>query len=303
MTKKMEIQMTQILTKRRKRWAANRDVTLKGTQLNYNAATQIYYQRALLKMVDEMTYDTTKKVTRLFQGEEFKSYQKQVGVDASISSQARIVMNKLKAKFVQLFASNASSIANQMLSKTMKNSQSSLHASLQQLSGGLSLKTSVVPPGMNDIVKASVNENVSYIQSIPEAYLTKVSTAVMRSITTGTGLNSLLPEIQKYSAESKRKTQLLALDQTRKAYNNINKIRMQAIGIEKFQWVHSASSQKPRKSHIKLAAPPDNIYSFNDLPIINQEQVDSGSQAPERGIPGQAINCRCTMIPVISFDD
>jgi uncharacterized protein with gpF-like domain len=37
------------------------------------------------------------------------------------------------------------------------------------------------------------------------------------------------------------------------------------------------------------------IFSFDDLPIIDRK-------TGERGIPGQAINCRCTMTPVYEFD-
>lgn len=292
-----------LLTKKKRKWAKNRSVTLRGTQLCYNVGLQVRYQQALQRLVVPMTDETTKAVIKLFESEEFEKLQKQIGMDANITSRANMVMKKLKAKFVQLFATSASSVANRMLSGMKQSSQTNLHTSLKQLSGGLSLKTSVVPPGLNDVINASVNENVALISSIPQSYLTKVTSAVMRSLTTGSGLNSLLPEIRKYSKESKRHTELMALDQTRKAYNNINKIRMQAIGIKQFVWVHSAGSQKPRKSHIKLAVPPDNIYSFDDLPVINLEQVERGYEAPQRGIPGQAINCRCTMIPVLNLGD
>lgn len=292
-----------LLTNKKSKWAKNRNVVLRGEQLCYNVSLQIKYQQALKRLILPMTTQTEKAVEKLFRSDDFEKLKKQMGMDASLPTQAKRVVNKLRAKFVQLFATRASSIANQMLSNMTQSSTTNLHASLRKLSGGLSLKTSVVPPGMTDIINASINENVALISSIPQTYLTKVTAAVMRSITTGNGLNSLLPEIRKFSQESKRKTELLALDQTRKAYNNVNKIRMQAIGIKQFVWVHSAGSQKPRKSHIKLAVPPDNIYSFSDLPIINREQVERGYEAEERGIPGQAINCRCTMIPVLNLGD
>jgi len=38
------------------------------------------------------------------------------------------------------------------------------------------------------------------------------------------------------------------------------------------------------------------IFSFDDLPVIDR-------RSGERGIPGQAINCRCRMAPVIEFDN
>jgi len=45
------------------------------------------------------------------------------------------------------------------------------------------------------------------------------------------------------------------------------------------------------------------VFSFDDLPVINQENVDRGYEGPEQGIPGQAYNCRCTMGPVFDFEE
>jgi len=68
---------------------------------------------------------------------------------------------------------------------------------------------------------------------------------------------------------------------------------MEKVGVKKFKWLHSGGGQKPRKDHIEMNG---NIYSFDDLPVIDK-------RTGERGIPGQAINCRCRMAPVIEFDN
>jgi uncharacterized protein with gpF-like domain len=36
------------------------------------------------------------------------------------------------------------------------------------------------------------------------------------------------------------------------------------------------------------------VYSFDDLPVVDE-------RTGETGIPGQAVNCRCTMSPVFDF--
>ena len=43
------------ITYKKSRWAKNRDVTLRGSPLNYNAALQKKYERQLLRLVREMT--------------------------------------------------------------------------------------------------------------------------------------------------------------------------------------------------------------------------------------------------------
>lgn len=298
--------MKKLLTKRKAKWAKGRDVTLRGTPLIVNASLQAKYVRALKKLTLQMTTETKAQVTKLFRGDtagEYFTEQKEaasaVAMDASLASQAKKLMSKLTLKFTQLFNSSASSLAERMLNGTLTSTSSTLHTSLKQLSGGLSLKTGVVPSGMEDVSKSIVNENVQLIKSIPQDYLSDVTGAVFRSITTGAGIASLIPELSKYAGISDRRVKLMALDQTRKAYNAIAKQKMINIGVGQFEWLHSAGGRQPRRSHIAMTG---NIYSFDDLPVINQEQVDKGYESPERGIPGQAINCRCKMIPVIPLD-
>jgi len=283
---------------------AKRDNVMRGKRLAYNAALQEKYRRELERLVKQMTVETKAVVTKFMNGDiadDYFAQQKEAAaMDASISSQARILMNKLKDRFDQLFGKKAKPIAEKMVEGTIKTSQSSLHASLKQLSGGLSLNTSILYEGMKQVSNALIEQNVNLITSIPEQYLKNVTGSVMRSITFGEGINELIPAIEKHGGVTKRRARNIALDQTRKAYNSLNKQRMQAIGVKRFEWVHSGGGAQPRQSHIAMSG---NIYSFDNLPVINQEQVARGYESPVRGIPGQAINCRCTMVPVIEFDD
>jgi SPP1 gp7 family putative phage head morphogenesis protein len=176
-----------------------------------------------------------------------------------------------------------------MVKEAAAASRTQLHSSLQKMSGGMSLKTSVLDtPQLLNIYKASVTSNVALIKSIPSQYMDSVNGAVMRSITTGNGLQDLVPALEQYAGITHRRATNIALDQTRKAYNSINKGRMQDIGVEKFMWHHSGGGMHPREDHIQMDG---NIYSFANLPVIDQN-------TGERGIPGQAVNCRCTMSPV-----
>ena len=291
------------LTASKERWVKNRDVTLRGDRLNYNAALQEKYEAQLRKLVSQMTKETLSEITKLFKQPIAKTYfkeQKEAGTiaqDASLSSQARILMNSLTDKFSQLFGKKSKDFAENMLNGQIKVSKTTLFTSLKKLSGGLSLKTGVVPKGMEDVSKAIIEENVSLIKSIPEQYLKDVTGSVMRSITTGRGIADLVPQIQKYAGVVDRRTRNIALDQTRKAYNAINKQRMQAIGVKQFEWIHSGGGQHPRESHLKMDG---KIFNFATL---YKEQEALNVPKADQGIPGEAINCRCTMVPVINFED
>lgn len=289
------------LTKKKTKWVANRKVTLRGQQLNYNAAQQQKYSHALHKLVLQMTQEAKRQITKLFNGEiadEYFDKQEQASVmDASITSKARILMNALTDKFTQLFTMKAKPLAENMVKGAATVSKANLHTSLKQLSGGLSLNTGVVPQGMGDVAKATIAENVSLIKSIPAQYFKDVTGAVMRSITTGNGIADLIPAIKKYDGQTTRRAKNLALDQTRKAYNSINKQRMQAVGVKQFEWVHSGGGQKPRESHLKISG---HIFDFENL---ESQQAALGVEPKDQGIPGYPVNCRCTMLPVINFDD
>lgn len=293
------------LTPRKRKWAeARKNPVLRGTRLNYNASQQAKYQKAILTLVRQMTSETKSQVIKLFESstaDDFFEQQKQAAaMDASnISVKAKKLMNTLNAKFTNLFNDKAKPIAEKMIDGASDASENALHESLKQLSGGLSLKTGVVPEGMEIKAQALVQENVGLITSIPSKYFEQISGAVYRSITTGNGIKDLIPVISKYNGENERRAKNIALDQTRKAYNTINRERMQKVGVKQFEWIHSGGGVHPRPSHVAMSG---KIFSFDDLPIVNLDNAGSPSYVPERGIPGQAINCKCVMSPVIEFD-
>lgn len=277
------------------KWAENRNVYLNGYPLAYNIGLQEKYNRTLQKMVKLMTKITKEKLIALFKSdlgkEYFKDQKELAAMDASLSSQARILLNALIKQFKIIFDTNALDIAEKMVQEQNNYSEKSLNNSIKQLTGGFELQGDFIPASLKEVIKASISENVYLIKSIPEKYFTDITGSVMRSITGGGGVRQLIKDLNKYTNQSKRRVKNLALDQTRKAYNSINRQRMMSAGYTKFKWLHSGGGQQPRKDHIKMNG---NIYSFDDPPIIDKN-------TGERGFPGQAINCGCTMQPVYEF--
>ena len=86
----------------------------------------------------------------------------------------------------------------------------------------------------------------------------------------------------------------IARDQTRKAYNNLNAARMRKVGVTEFIWRHSGGGRNPRDLHQNVLN--GKKFSLDDLPVIDE-------RTGETGIPGQAINCKCTMEPVVTFGE
>lgn len=282
---------TQLLTTRKAKWIGTvKPKAVKGTPLNPNVSAELRYYEALENLILIMVDQTEMDVEGFFKENHAKEFFAQ---DASISSQARILLNMLVRKFDNLFGVRSKPMAEKMAKEAAKSSAISLKSSLRQLSGGLTLKTDILTGPLEDIVKATVEENVALIKSIAERYHKAVTGAVYRSITTGNGLKELVPFLQKYRGVTLRRAQFIAEDQTRKAFNTINKARMEQIGVGEYEWLHTGGSQHPRPLHVSMSG---NIYRFDKPPIIDK-------RTGERGIPGQLPNCRCRMVPVIKFKE
>ena len=266
------------------------DEVMHGAPLHYNAAVAAKYKKALDKHIEAMSKEVKREFKKLFETKHAKDFFDTA--DASIASQARMLLNALNKKFTQLFLDLSVNLAETMVSGVDNVSKNTLKKSLTTMTG-IGINTAIQGKELSNVIKASLTANVDLIRSIPTHYFTQITGEVMRSVTSGQGLYDLLPAIERYKGVTKRRAKTIAYDQTRKAYNSINKARMQKVGINKFMWHHSHAGLHPRKLHERMDG---NIYSFDDLPTIDE-------RTGERGIPGQAVNCKCFMSPVLEFDN
>jgi len=206
--------------------------------------------------------------------------------------------SRLAKRLASIFASKVTPLATGMLTRVDRNATSNLERSLKSTSADLTLnmKNSAA---VNKDISQRITDNVNLITRIPEEYLGKVKQDVSDSLRKGNGLADLVPAMEQRYGEAKRHAKNVALDQTRKAYTAINTAKMRQNGVTKFEWVHTGGSQEPRPYHLHTPAQGGlngGIYDINDPPIIDQK-------TGERGLPGDDYNCRCTMRPIVTFDD
>lgn len=283
--------MKPLLTKRKQAWADRRKPEyLRGEPLEHNIQLANRYYIKLQSLIKRMADEVEIEMRKFYYTPDAEEY---FAADASISSQGRIITNRLKLKFDSIFNAAARPMAESFVRSADKSSSAALHSSLKKLSGGLSLKTTSVTGEIGDIVSATVTENVALIKTISEQYLSGVQQAVMRSITTGNGMADLVPFLKKHKEITERRARMIANDQANKAFNNINRARLTKFGLKKYEWLHSPGSKEPRQLHIGYDR---KIFRFDDPPIIDEK-------TGERGIPGQAINCRCRIGVVLDFED
>lgn len=288
------------LSKKKKCWAKTFKSTAvtRGTALNYPVGVQTQYTRDVQKILNAVIREAVKGVRAAFDTPQAKEYYAEDAATPSFTKAVNTSLDKLFERLSTKSAIEANKIARRMVDVTNKSSQSGMGASLKELSGGVTLKPSEMGGQIAEVLQASIESNVSLIVDITDSYLAKVTDAVNRSIQNGRGLADLIPFMRKQTGVTKRHGKNVALDQTRKAYNSLNKARMENVGLSKFEWLHSGGSQRPRKFH-KTRWPEGlngGIFDIHDPPVIDQ---DTG----ERGLPAQLYYCHCRMIPVLVFDE
>jgi hypothetical protein len=131
-----------------------------------------------------------------------------------------------------------------------------------------------------DVLRATIEQNVSLIRSIPQKYLHDVEGMVMRSVQTGRDLGQLTKSLERTYKTTRKRAAFIARDQSNKATSALNRSRLIELGISEAIWVHSHAGKVPRPTHLKMHG--------------KKFDVAVGMWDPAEGEhvhPGELINC------------
>lgn len=152
-----------------------------------------------------------------------------------------------------------------------------------QLQSVLGVEVLVADRGLAAIMDGFVAENVALIRNIPEKMLGDIERTVTRAMTSGTLHPDLAEELDKQFGFGEERAKLIARDQVGKFYGQVNATRQRELGVDRFIW-RTVKDERVRSEHEELEG---EIFSY----------ADGGH--PEEGLPGEAINCRCSAEPVL----
>lgn len=247
------------------------------------------YLAELDKLIAVMTRETEREVKKLAEGIEPIGA---MDTDASPVSASRILLNKLRARFMKLFRDRAKDMAQRMSNAVVANNDVQMRSSIQQLAGNISVKLNITPD-IEARLAAGVQQNVELIKSIPEEYFLRIQGDVMRAIQSGKGEADILKSVRAAGGITERRARIIARDQTSKANSALTIARFEKLGIKKFKWLHSGGGKEPRPLHVAMSG---QVYEIANPPIIDE-------RTGERGFPSMLVNCRCVAAPVLEFDD
>lgn len=295
------------LSKQRGKWIRERqqDHTFQGRPLNHPAVIESQFTKQSIQIVDSVLAETQRVVKKLFTSKRGREYFEQFVASKSFSFESaqdaesftvyvNRILDRMTARLLRKVDTHGKRVARQMIKGVNDDSQRNVATSLKELSGGVTIETSALGGPIVEMMQASIASNVELIVSINASYLGKITDAVNRSILEGRGLADLVPFMEKQRGITKRHAKNVALDQTRKAYNSLNVVRMREVGLSKFRWLHSGGGQRPRELHITNypAGLNGGIYDVNDPPLIQENP-------PVYGLPAFLPFCKCRMVPLL----
>lgn len=215
----------------------------------------------------------------------YRANTPEMAVDASPARELQRVMATLKRRWTREFGKLAGEYGPKFAREAGAFADRSFAQAMRD--AGLTVRMKMTP-AVNDVVQASVAQNVTLIKSIAEQHLGQVEGAVMRSVQQGRDLGSLVADLEERYGVTRRRAAFIARDQNAKATAAVTRARQTELGITEAIWLHSHAGKKPRPTHVAM-----NGKTYD----VTQGMWDS---AVRRFVfPGQEPNCKCVSRSVI----
>jgi SPP1 gp7 family putative phage head morphogenesis protein len=240
-------------------------------------AIQLEYYRELKTFVRAMKELVNKAVTR--QLSDF------IGPDLNVRRDARKDINsELRKASDELFKTfnndRLVSLARKYAQRTDDHNKRQVTRQFKQ---ALSIDVFVAEPKLKPVVQAFTDENVKLIKSIPEKTLGQIRELVVDGGRAGRRHEDIAADIQERFGVSDSRAALIARDQISKLNGDLNRTRQSELGITSFIW-RTVQDNRVRDEHTALEGL-----------VFNWPEGH-----PTEGIPGDAINCRCSAEPDLS---
>jgi SPP1 gp7 family putative phage head morphogenesis protein len=274
--------------------AASKNRTL--SPIRPSAALDVEYQKRLDRLIAEMQKSLVWWIEAAYKakppemaGDASVRDAKQAvsrKYDGSPSMVMQRVMRRLSQKWQRRFDEAAPKMAEYFSTEIARRNDRALSVGLRK--SGLSVKFKMTAQ-MNDVMRASMNEQVSLIKSIAQQHLQEVEGLVMRSVAQGGNLAELSQQLEHRYGVTKRRAAFIATDQNSKATATLQRVRQTELGIEEAEWRHSHAGKTPRPSHVAMNGTAYKIKDGMPDPALGGKRI----------WPGTEPRCRCFSKPIL----
>jgi SPP1 gp7 family putative phage head morphogenesis protein len=206
-----------------------------------------------------------------------------MALDASPARELRAFMRKFARRWQSRFNDLAPKLAEYFATAVADRVDGELSRMLR--AAGFTVKMQLTR-SQNDVLQATVGENVDLIKSIAAQHLTQVQGIVMRSVQEGRDLATLTKALTDEYGVSRRRAETIARSQNNMATASLTRTRQVDLGITKAKWLHSAGGKKPRPEHVAFSG---QTYDIKTGAFLEGKWT----------WPGREINCRCVSVSII----
>ena len=243
-----------------------------------NAGLTVAYQKRIDALVDAMQKSLVYWLTAAY-----RATPPELAQDASPAATLRAAMGKLSRYWQRRFDDAAPELAKWFSENSLRRADGSLRDILKR--AGFTVQFNLSREA-NDVLQATVGEQVKLISNIASEHLADIEGLVMRSVASGRDLSYLSEKLTERYGITKRRAALIARTENNKCTANITRVRQQSLGIKTAKWLHSHGGKEPRKSHQDADG---KVFDVANGMLIDGEYI----------WPGQLINCRCVSRSVI----
>jgi SPP1 gp7 family putative phage head morphogenesis protein len=261
-------------------------MTTKLAAIRSNAGIERKFQKQLDAMIDEMQNSLVYWLSAAYRANTPDTVNEddlrppKIAKDASSAAILNAIMARLIRRWKKKFNESSKPMADYYAQAAASRTDASLKAALRKAGVTVEFKTT---PEIQEIITASVNNNVQSIKSIASEHLSEVAQIVQRCVQEGRNLGGLRAELSERYGITKRKATLIARQSNNQASAMIERQRAKELGITEAQWVHSNAGKHPRHEHVEWHG---KMFDIN---------TGMWSKVSKKWVwPGTDFNCRCT---------
>lgn len=248
-----------------------------------NVGIEAAYRKKLLALVDEMNASVEYFLKAAYRANEPAI----MAMDATPAAGLQSAIDDLTKRWKKRFDKGSKALAEYFARQAYSNGDRVMMKILKD--AGMTVEFKMTST-MRDVMRATIEQNVGLIKSIPEQYLTQVQGAVMRSVQAGRDLGGLTKELEEQFGVTRRRAALIARNQNNMATASMTRVRQVEVGIVEAVWLHSHGGREPRPTHLANTGKRYNVA---------EGWFDPDPRVRRRIWPGELINCRCVPKAVV----
>jgi len=219
-----------------------------------------------------------------------------------LGAQLSRINARLNALNITAFAEN---LARGFLDRLNRNNARSMQSNIKN-STGVDLGAVVRSEDLDQLLTVRIAENAALITSIKNEYVEDVGKRIRDNILAGERSTTLITEIKERGNVTANRAKLIARTETSRVNAQITRLRSEALGSKTYVWSTVIDERTRDKRPTNHKVMDGKLCRFDDPTVFSDDNGVTWRKRSEIGGPeilaGDIYNCRCTSLPVVSFE-